>query len=119
VALGRYPWNSDTRRFARRRLGLEKEPAARFARKIARVLNERYPAHLHINLSPELQGQGRGALLLDAYFAELRRTGVPGVHLYCGPGPLRFYEANGFRILAQAELRTGVAIYVLINDLVP
>ena len=37
-----------------------------------------YPAHLHIDLLPELQGQGWGRRLIDTLVAALRERGVRG-----------------------------------------
>jgi len=40
-----------------------------------------FPAHLHIDLLPELQGAGWGRRLIDTLCAELAHEGVKGVHL--------------------------------------
>lgn len=61
-----------------------------------------YPAHLHIDLLPETQGQGLGRRLIETLFAELRRRGVPGLHLGMDPantGAAAFYERLGMRPL--------------------
>lgn len=66
---------------------------------------ERYPAHLHIDLLPETQGQGLGRRLIDTLFAELRRRGVPGLHLGMDPkntGAAAFYERLGMTELPAA-----------------
>lgn len=42
---------------------------------------ERYPAHLHIDLLPRLQGRGQGRALLTALLDGLAAAGAPGVHL--------------------------------------
>lgn len=58
-----------------------------------------YPAHLHIDLLPHMQGRGVGRALLDRLFDELRARGVPGVHLGVDPRNNRaiaFYEHLGF-----------------------
>src|SRR4029453_13448152 len=39
-----------------------------------------YPAHLHIDLLPELQGKGMGRRLIDTLRAALAERGVPAVH---------------------------------------
>ena len=57
---------------------------------------ERYPAHLHIDLLPRLQGRGDGRRLLTALLDGL---GVPGVHLGVGIANQRaigFYRRMGF-----------------------
>ena len=58
-----------------------------------------HPAHLHINLLPAAQGQGRGRQLIERVLAELRARGVPGVHLGMDPantGARAFYDRLGF-----------------------
>lgn len=60
---------------------------------------DEYPAHLHIDLLPEAQGQGLGRRLVDVLRAALRGRGVPGVHLGFDPantGARAFYERLGF-----------------------
>lgn len=61
-----------------------------------------YPAHLHIDLLPETQGQGLGRRLTDTLFAELRARGVAGLHLGMNPsnvGAGAFYERLGMHRL--------------------
>lgn len=41
-----------------------------------------YPAHLHVNVDPNCQGQGIGRCLMEAYLRQLQVEGVPGVHLH-------------------------------------
>jgi ribosomal protein S18 acetylase RimI-like enzyme len=57
-----------------------------------------YPAHLHIDLLPETQGQGLGRELICTLFDELARRGVRGLHLGMDPantGAAAFYERLG------------------------
>lgn len=64
-----------------------------------------YPAHLHIDLLPETQGQGLGRGLIETLFAELRRRGVPALHLGMDPansGAAAFYERLGMTVLPSA-----------------
>jgi len=59
-----------------------------------------YPAHLHIDLLPEVQGQGIGRLLIRTLLGTLGDAGVTGVHLGVGPKNLKaraFYARLGFR----------------------
>ncbi|MFE6970210.1 GNAT family N-acetyltransferase [Isoptericola sp. NPDC057653] len=61
-----------------------------------------YPAHLHIDLLPENQGQGLGRTLLDTLRSALAARGVPGVHLGMDPANTRaraFYDRYGFHEL--------------------
>ncbi|WP_293912953.1 GNAT family N-acetyltransferase [Deinococcus sp.] len=76
----------------------------------------RYPAHLHIDLLPEAQGQGLGRALMETLWAALRSVGVPGVHLGVGtlnPSALAFYRHLGFIELENFEDR----LYTLGYDL--
>ncbi|WP_010204474.1 GNAT family N-acetyltransferase [Salinibacterium sp. PAMC 21357] len=65
---------------------------------------ERYPAHLHIDLLPRVQGKGLGRALLEKLFDELRARGVPGIHLGVGEdnhNAIAFYRHLGFVELAS------------------
>ncbi|MCK0115417.1 GNAT family N-acetyltransferase [Isoptericola sp. S6320L] len=65
---------------------------------------ETHPAHLHIDLVPEAQGQGLGRRLVDTLRAALAARGVPGVHLGYDPANTRaraFYDRLGFVELAS------------------
>jgi ribosomal protein S18 acetylase RimI-like enzyme len=65
---------------------------------------DQYPAHLHIDLLPELQGQGFGRELIQRLLVELNSLGVPGVHLGVSEtnrGARAFYARLGFRPLAS------------------
>jgi ribosomal protein S18 acetylase RimI-like enzyme len=67
---------------------------------------DRYPAHLHIDLLPELQGRGFGRRLIRELLAALRERGVPGVYLRVSPantGALAFYRRLGFRELPSSR----------------
>lgn len=67
-----------------------------------------YPAHLHIDLLPERQGQGWGRRLIETLRDRLRAAGVPGVHLVAAgtnAGAIAFYERLGFtRLDAPADV---------------
>lgn len=65
-----------------------------------------YPAHLHIDLLPALQGRGLGRRLIDALRTELAGRGVPAVHLGLDPantGARAFYERLGFHELPSSR----------------
>lgn len=65
-----------------------------------------YPAHLHVDLLPELQRQGMGRQLIERLKLALREAGVPGVHLVAGAdnaGASAFYPRIGFDPLPSAE----------------
>ena len=66
-----------------------------------------YPAHLHIDVLPELQGHGWGRTLIETLRGELGRRGVPGVHLTVDPANLparAFYHRLGFVELPSGAL---------------
>lgn len=67
---------------------------------------EAYPAHLHIDLLPEAQGQGLGRRLVGVLADALRERGIPGLHLTAGAtnaGAIAFYERIGFTVLSRDE----------------
>ncbi|WBU36896.1 GNAT family N-acetyltransferase [Homoserinibacter sp. YIM 151385] len=67
---------------------------------------EGFPAHLHIDLLPELQGQGVGPQLMARLLAALAEAGIPGVHLGVAPenhGAKRWYARQGFRPVGGDE----------------
>jgi ribosomal protein S18 acetylase RimI-like enzyme len=58
-----------------------------------------YPAHLHIDILPEGQGQGWGRKLIETLLNRMRELGVPAVHLGVSPvnhNAIAFYERVGF-----------------------
>jgi ribosomal protein S18 acetylase RimI-like enzyme len=58
-----------------------------------------YPAHLHIDLLPDVQGGGWGRRLIATLADELRRRGVTGLHLSAADtnaGAIAFYPRVGF-----------------------
>lgn len=65
-----------------------------------------YPAHLHIDLLPEAQGEGWGRRLIDTLVGTLRARGATGLHLVAGAdnvGALAFYPRVGFRPLPSPD----------------
>ncbi|MCL2444093.1 MAG: GNAT family N-acetyltransferase [Treponema sp.] len=65
-----------------------------------------YPAHLHIDMLPCLQGKGLGRTLTDTLFAELKQRGVTGLHLgvsSSNAGAVAFYQKLGFSVLKEHD----------------
>lgn len=63
-------------------------------------LDDRWPAHLHIDLRREARGQGVGARLMGRWLDVLREHEVPGCHLGTmaeNTPAIAFFEAQGFR----------------------
>jgi GNAT superfamily N-acetyltransferase len=75
-------------------------------RTMPQQLVDAYPAHIHMNLLPRLQGQGVGSRLLDEWVSKAGEAGVNGIHLGVNagnPGGQRFWSSRGFMRL-QAPL---------------
>jgi ribosomal protein S18 acetylase RimI-like enzyme len=63
-----------------------------------------FPAHLHIDLMERARGQGWGRILIERLLTDLRRRGIPGVHLGVDPtndNAIGFYRHLGFREVAR------------------
>lgn len=76
---------------------------------------ERYPAHLHIDLLPRLQGRGNGRRLLTALLDALTAAGAPGVHLgvdTTNERAIGFYRRMGF-----TEVRAHTHSLIMARDL--
>ncbi|MDF1605377.1 GNAT family N-acetyltransferase [Nocardioides sp. YIM 152315] len=75
------------------------------------LASDRYPAHLHIDLLPDVQGRGLGRALIRLLLGALRARGVPGVHLGVGArntAAIAFYERLGFATLPAPDDATVV-----------
>ena len=62
--------------------------------------DERWPAHLHIDLLPTLRGRGVGAMLMRRWLDTLRDRRVRGCHLETlgeNAAAIAFFESAGFR----------------------
>ncbi|HKJ54932.1 MAG TPA: GNAT family N-acetyltransferase [Nitriliruptoraceae bacterium] len=67
---------------------------------------DRWPAHLHIDLLPRLQGSGMGRTLMATMLDALRDRDVPGVHLGVAAANERaigFYRHLGFVEVAATD----------------
>ncbi|WP_295122829.1 GNAT family N-acetyltransferase [uncultured Leifsonia sp.] len=65
-----------------------------------------YPAHLHIDLLPESQGQGFGRRLIRRQLRELRDRGVPALYLgvsSANTAAQAFYRRLGFHELPSSR----------------
>ena len=65
-----------------------------------------YPAHLHIDLLPGLQGKGVGRVLMNNLFEELIQQKVPGLSLGVSAqnkGAIGFYQKLEFSVLKEHE----------------
>jgi ribosomal protein S18 acetylase RimI-like enzyme len=65
-----------------------------------------FPAHLHINLLPRMQGQGWGVRMMDTWLACMARLGVRRAHLGVGlrnERAVAFYRKYGFRDIESED----------------
>lgn len=72
---------------------------------------DRFPAHLHIDILPEGQGQGLGQRLIHTLLDRMRALGIPAVHLGVASDnqrAIRFYERVGFTIIPN---EAGYLVY--------
>ena len=68
-----------------------------------------YPAHLHIDLLPEVQGRGLGRALMTRFLGVLAARGVGAVHLGMAPTNVKaraFYDRLGFHEIAVPDPST-------------
>jgi GNAT superfamily N-acetyltransferase len=69
-----------------------------------------FPAHLHLNLAPRLQGRGIGTRLFQAWLNLARNRGVSALHVGINRGNARalgFWRAMGFRPITPPDLSGG------------
>lgn len=116
IACGHYRSAPDSPAFIRRALGLARPVEARFSAALRQNLVRSYPAHLHVNIEAEFRRAGLGRLLIENYLADLRRSGVAGVHLFCGAAPVEFYRRLHFRVLGTLKPREAI-IFALAQEL--
>jgi ribosomal protein S18 acetylase RimI-like enzyme len=74
-------------------------------------IDERWPAHLHINLLPVARGSGLGRALMERWLAQLRNAGSPGCHLSTlveNIGGIAFFARMGFNRYGEPALVPGM-----------
>jgi len=75
------------------------------------VADDRWPAHLHIDLLPAARGLGVGATMMRRWLDRLRQQGVAGCHLQTmveNERAIAFFVSMGFRRLAQPVPAPGM-----------
>ena len=82
------------------------------------AMTARYPAHLHVNLDEKARDGGVGGLLVEAFAAQVKRAGLPGVHVVTSRAQrnVRFYNRLGFIERASLDVQ-GRDIVLLGRDL--
>jgi ribosomal protein S18 acetylase RimI-like enzyme len=76
-----------------------------------RVVDPRWPAHLHIDFLPAGRGRGLGSVLVRRWLDTLRDRGCAGCHLGTmaeNTSAVAFFEAMGFRREGIPELMPGL-----------
>ena len=76
----------------------------------AKVLDDRWPAHLHIDLLTEARGSGVGSRLVHLWLDRLRERGTAGCHLETiaeNRPAIGFFETMGFRSDGAPVLAPG------------
>ncbi len=112
IACGQYRRISGAREFVKQAVGLRRSPERCFSPALRRTIARVYPGHLHINIEVGYRHRGIGRRLIESYFADLRRRGASGVHLFCGADPVEFYRRLGFQTLESTELN-GLVTFAL------
>jgi GNAT superfamily N-acetyltransferase len=79
-----------------------------------RALCRRYPAHLHINLSPAYRSRGIGARLIAGFATCTAAAGVPGLHVVTARDArnVHFYARCGFVELAMAPWNDRLVVFL-------
>lgn len=75
----------------------------------------RYPAHLHMNLLPRLQGRGAGSALFGAWLEAAAKRGAKPVRVAvnnANAGAIRFWGKQGFAALAFDDLPAGRTVWM-------
>ncbi len=77
-------------------------------------LFSKYPAHLHINLTPLSQGKGVGTKLLQHFFKTLIKNNINGVHIVTAPESknINFYKKNGFNFTKVGQLKNSSPLFM-------
>jgi ribosomal protein S18 acetylase RimI-like enzyme len=72
-----------------------------------------YPAHLHIDLLPDLQGMGLGRKIMNTFIEKLNSLDIPALHLEVGKsnlGAIEFYKRMGFHELKEYQYSIAFGI---------
>ncbi|MGV2974675.1 GNAT family N-acetyltransferase [Roseibium alexandrii] len=74
-----------------------------------------FPAHLHMNLLPEVQGKGVGTALLNVWLDAARNASVSGVHVRVNAkntSGFAFWKSRGFQpLLTQKSMGSAGTIW--------
>lgn len=82
--------------------------------RMPRRIVDAYPAHLHIDLLPRLQGRGLGRRMIEHWLESVARSGARGAHLSVGTRnarAVRFYRACGFQEVERYAAPFDVIVF--------
>ena len=82
--------------------------------RMPRRIVEAYPAHLHIDLLPRLQGRGLGRRMIERWLTSVASSGARGAHLCVGTRndrAVRFYRAFGFHEVERYAAPFDVIVF--------
>lgn len=116
ILFGRWGWTEDTRRYLHPMGAARRNLALRFGLKICGRLMTEYTSHLHVNVRERHRAGGTGRKLTLAYIAKLQEHEVKGLHIFCGAGPVSFYQRVGFHKLACRDFGKG-PVFVMVRRL--
>lgn len=77
----------------------------------APLRDDRWPAHLHVDLLPSVRGRGVGRTLLQSWLERLRRDNVPGCHVQTlaeNARAIAAFSSVGFVALGEPVLAPGL-----------
>jgi len=75
----------------------------------------RFPAHIHMNLLPRLQGRGLGTRLLETWLDNARTNSVTRIHVGVNRGnahAVRFWRSRGFREIGLPGMPEGRTVWM-------
>ena len=78
-------------------------------------ITERYPAHLHLNLAPRIQGQGIGRHLFSNWMAGAVGHGVTAIHIGANRAnrrALAFWSSQRFAFLPDVDHRSARTVWM-------
>jgi GNAT superfamily N-acetyltransferase len=73
-----------------------------------------FPGQLHVNLDAQARSRGIGRLLVEAFAAQSRAAGIPGIHVVTGKAArnARFYNRAGFAETAVTHWNGNQVVFL-------